>query len=186
MDSREIKYVCDICKGTGIYKGCAEKEGLGVVCRICYGKGYHTLQLKPTDEVLRDDKSEMLYIVNNEKIRLKIREFNSLNIRDDIKYVVFYTGRIFSPEFLFKKGADEVNVIRYSKFIEGDLPLPLQKYTCPQQFSRNYYLSETFKNDCINGLIEKCKKYGKNDCWEKFYGDAKTNKEKQKVLKMMR
>ena len=71
--------------------------------------------------------------------------------RDDVNYVMYGTGRFFSPEYLFDHGASEINVIRYSEFLEGKLPLPMMQYTCPRQISQNYGNAE-FDNDCMIGL----------------------------------
>jgi hypothetical protein len=35
-----MKIECQSCKGTGLYVGMAEKEGLAVICHDCEGKGY--------------------------------------------------------------------------------------------------------------------------------------------------
>lgn len=43
----EVVVECTACGATGLYKGCAESPGVGVVCWGCDGTGRKTLIYKP-------------------------------------------------------------------------------------------------------------------------------------------
>ena len=181
----ETKCTCGSCKGTGIYKGFSEHDDLGVVCHYCNGKGYYILELNENKQLVKDEKTGTVYKVSDGLIVGSVSLFNELQKRDDVNYVMYSTGRIFSPEYLFEHGASEINVIRYEEFIQGKLPLPMMQYTCPRQISQSYGNAE-FDNDCGFGIFSDCKKFGTQECWNKFYGEAKTIEEKQNVLKKVR
>lgn len=181
----EAKCICGSCEGTGIYKGFAERDDLGVVCYHCNGKGYYTLELDENIQLVQDEKTKTIYEVNRGLIVGTVCLFNELKKRDDVNYVMYSTGRVFSPEYLFEHGASEINVIRYEEFMQEKLPLPMMKYTCPRQISQNYG-NGNFDNDCEIGLFSECKKFGTQECWNKFYEGAKTIEEKQNVLKRVK
>ena len=181
----ETKCTCGSCKGTGIYKGFAEHDDLGVLCYYCNGRGYYTLELNENMQLVQDEKTGTVYKVSDGLIVGSVSLFNELQKRDDVNYVMYSTGRDFSPKYLFEHGASEINVIRYEEFIQGKLPLPMMQYTCPRQISQSYGNAE-FYNDCGFGCFSDCKKFGTRECWNKFYGEAKTIEEKQNVLKKVR
>ena len=178
----EAKCTCGSCKGTGVYKGFAEKEDLGVVCSSCNGTGFYTLKLDEQTQLVKDEGTGIVYVVEDGMIEGSVKLFDGLQVREDVKYVVYGTGRVFSPDYLFKHGATDVEVVRYSDFVNGKLPLPLENYTCPRFISQSYGNAD-FDNDCRLGLMSDCDKYGTQECWDKFYGDAKTVEEKQDVLR---
>ena len=177
-----VKCTCMECEGTGIYKGICEKDDLGVICDSCNGRGYYILESSEKTKLVQDEETGIVYKVSNGIISEYVTLFNELKKRDDVNYVMYGTGRLFSPKYLFKHGASEINVIRYSEFLEGKMPLPMVKYSCPRQISQNYG-HEIFDNDCKIGYFSDCNKFGTKECWEKFYGEAKTTEEKQNVLK---
>lgn len=182
----EAKCTCGACDGTGIYKGYAERDGLGVICNSCNGRGYYILKLDDNMQLVQDEKTGIVYEVNDGIINGYVTLFNGLQKRDDVNYVMYGTGRFFTPEYLFEHGASEINVIRYSEFLEGKLPLPMMQYTCPRQISQSYGNAD-FDNDCRGfGLFSDCKKFGTQECWEKFYGKAETIEERQNVLRKVR
>lgn len=182
----ETKCTCGACEGTGICKGFAEYDDLGVICERCKGKGYYTLELNENLQLVQDEKTGAVYKVNGGLIVDSVSLFNGLQKRDDVNYVMYSTGNACSPEYLFEHGANKINVIRYKEFIQGKLPLPMEQYTCPKKISYIYGDSK-FDNDCILlGSFSNCKKYGTQECWDKFYGEAKTVEEKQNVLKKIR
>ena len=84
---------------------------------------------------------------------------------------------------LFKYGVSKDQMVSYHKFLEGRLPLPMEKYTCPHSVT----LGEWSLGDCISYIeYKKCSKFGTGECWKMFYGDAKTAGEKQDVLKKLK
>lgn len=42
-----MKTECEACNGTGIYRGFAEPQGVGVVCLQCNGTGCEEIRYKP-------------------------------------------------------------------------------------------------------------------------------------------
>lgn len=182
---KKTKCVCESCKGTGIFKGFAEKDDLGVICWNCNGKGYYTLKLNDRVQLVQDEKTGIVYEVKEGHIWCEVELFTKLQKRDDVNYVVYSTSRVFSPEYLFEHGASEINVITYKEFLKGEYPLPMMEYTCPRYLSQLYGHAD-FDNNCNIGTFESCRKYGSKECWNKFYGDAKTVKEKQKVMKKIK
>ena len=59
VEKVKVETACSACRGTGLYAGIGEREGLAVVCKQCDGTGCKTLEyepftgLKPRDDVLR-------------------------------------------------------------------------------------------------------------------------------------
>ena len=182
---RSIKCTCTNCNGTGIHVGTTKRNGLGIICYYCNGKGYNTLLLRNNIGLVKDEEQNIGYEVKNGIIIGTIKLFDKLQIRDDVKYVMYSAGKNFSPNYLFEHGASEINIITYKEFINGALPLPMMQYTCPAKISLQYGKGEFF-NDCDIGSFENCKKFGTQECWEKFYGKAKTIEEKQNVLKRVK
>lgn len=180
-----VKCTCYSCEGTGIYKGISEHDDLGVICSSCNGKGYYALKLGKNTHLVQDETTNVVYKVIDGIIVGFVTLFNGLQRRNDVNYVMYGTGRVFSPKYLFEHGASEINVIRYSEFLEGNLPLPMMQYTCPRQITQSYG-REFFDNDCGLGCFSDCKKFGTQECWEKFYGKAKTIAEKQNVLRKVK
>lgn len=178
----ETKCTCTSCRGTGVYKGVAERDGLAVVCYSCNGKGYYTLKLYENVHLVQDEKTGVVYKVNNDIIVDCVSLFDKLQRRDDVNYVTYATEYVLSPRYLFEHGASEINVISYREFLQGKMPLPMMQYTCPRQISQNYG-NTFFDNNCGFGSFSNCSKFGTQECWEKFYGDAETIEEKQKVLR---
>lgn len=57
-----VQVECDACKATGIYRGCAEPQGVGVICQKCDGSGSTTITYTPFDRrKLRNDISTVQY-----------------------------------------------------------------------------------------------------------------------------
>lgn len=187
----EAKCICEACNGTGLYVGFTERNGLAVICNACNGKGYYTLELNESRQLVQDEKNGVVYKVNDGIITDRIRLFDKLQRRDDVKYVMYGTGRVLSPEYLFEHGANEINVISYNNFLKGEFPIPAMQYTCPAELAQSYEDSSFDDSICMkfcgfNSLFSDCKNYGSEECWNKFYGNAKTIKEKQKRLKNMK
>ncbi|MDD2434982.1 MAG: hypothetical protein PHO63_01885 [Bacilli bacterium] len=180
-----IKCTCEQCKGTGIYKGFAEKDNLGVICHHCNGKGYQVLNLENDHKLYQNEEDLIIYHTKQNIISKVVHLFTKKQTRDDIDYVIYEVGRYLSPTWLLENGADEYQVIRYQNFLNGGYPLPLKDYTCPLHISQCYG-EEEFYNDCDLGLPSQCQKYGEDECWDKFYNGAITIKEKQLVLKNLK
>ncbi len=56
ISQETVQMECEDCEGTGIYRGCFEPEGTGVVCRACDGSGRQTMTYTPfISRKLRED-----------------------------------------------------------------------------------------------------------------------------------
>ena len=183
---KRVRCTCGSCEGTGIYKGFLEGEDLGVICSSCNGTGYYILNMKDNMQLVMDEERNIIYVVENGIVSYPVELFKELKRRDDVNYVMYGTGRNFSTSWLFKHYASEINVITYEEFLNGYLPLPMRQYTCPRQISQDYG-DGSFKYEChkCHSLFSECPNYGKMDCWNAFYEDAKTIEEKQAVLRMV-
>lgn len=180
----QIKCNCPSCNGTGIYKGFTTRGDLAVVCSTCNGSGYYILKNDKNARFEYDENTNTIYgINNNEPFEATI--FKELHVIDNINYVIYDTQYRLTSNYLFEHGIDKVYIIKYSDFLNGKLPLPLMEYTCPAFILQNYG-DEQFDNDCPLGSFIDCTKFGKEECWNKFYGKAKTLEEKQKLLTKLR
>ncbi|MDD3341197.1 MAG: hypothetical protein PHN72_03235 [Bacilli bacterium] len=181
---RELKCTCSSCDGTGIYKLFSKKEDVGVICTDCNGLGYQVFT-DEKNEIIQFGQDKFVYQVEQGAIEYPVKLFTQLVRRNDIHYVIHSTSGLFQPEHLFDNGTDEMHVIKYEDFYNGVLPMPIIQQTCPRQLSLIYGNSE-FDNDCPFGCFLDCKKFGEIECWDKFYGNAKTIEEKQAVLKKIK
>ena len=182
---KEVKCDCKDCSGTGVYKGWREQRDLGVVCNKCNGRGYYVLSLNEKVQLAKDEKTGIVYEVINDEICGTVKLFNGLKQRGDVKYVMYGTGFTFCPEYLFEHGANEINLISYKEFLNGELPLPMTKYVCPR-YIEAYYENKNYSNDCPTCMsTTECEYWGKTKCWDEFYGDAETIEEKREVLKKL-
>ena len=179
----EVKYECNECKGTGIHKGWAEGDDLGTVCPSCNGAGYKILKINNNIKLIQDINTKTIYVGDNNTILGVFNPFNEIKKRKDVNYVAYATGKYLTPNFLFKRGIDETNIIKYEDFLKGKLPLPIMHTTCPKEFVL-IYGDVSFDNECPN--TNYCSKYGTTECWDKFYENKKTSEEKQKILKRIR
>ena len=93
----EVKCTCGACDGTGIYKGGAERDDLGVICNCCNGPGYYVLKLKKNMQLVQDEKNGIVYKVTDGIINGRVTLFSKLQKRDDVNYVMYGTGRFFTP-----------------------------------------------------------------------------------------
>jgi hypothetical protein len=47
IGTSELKIECKACSGTGLYRGCAEPQGVAVVCFVCGGSGESLIEYTP-------------------------------------------------------------------------------------------------------------------------------------------
>lgn len=180
----EIKCTCELCDGTGIDVNRSGIDGIAVICR-CNGRGYYTLKLNEGMQLVQDEQTGVIYKVNNGIIDGFVTLFNELKKRDDVNYVMYSTVEPIKYLLGMFGGVSEPWAIRYSEFLKGKLPLPLKGGNCPKNISEDYGKSEFVIGRCLYTPSLACNKYYTLECWEEFYGEAKTNEEKQKVLKKL-
>lgn len=172
-----VKYTCNSCKGTGIYKGVAEEGDIAVICRTCNGKG-------SISEVVRDSCStiqDCFPRVIDGKTIYDIREYDHLVPVKGIKYVVYGPNKVISSKLLLEDlKISRDSIVLYADFLKGKKPLPIESMTCPAELSLHYG-NDDFDNDCCLNYYD-CPKEDKSECWAKFYGNAKTPTGKKIVL----
>ena len=181
---KEVKCVCESCNGTGVNVVDAKRDGLAIICSGCNGKGYYIEKFENGVRLMRDLLAGNVYykvkIEFDKMIGERVKLFDKLILRDDVEYVMYTLHRMYYPEYLLEDDLDEIKVVRYSEFINGKYPLPIMQYTCPHLVDDKY---------CIEGLCERdtscCKKFGSHECWDKFYGDAKTIEQRREKMKSL-
>ena len=148
----EADIECTYCKGTGIYKGMAERGEAGVVCYGCKGTG-------------------MLHVKH------EYTKFTSRVIREDIKRVYKTAGGYgirdtdyMSPEGVtikFSEGGTS-----YKDWLEGKKPRPIRDLHCPlQHYEQGTDEGEWLKDHgpCsrlgLGGMISTCAKKNREECW---------------------
>lgn len=144
----EFDEKCQACKGTGIYRGMAERDGYAVVCRRCNGTGkFHF-----------------------------VHQFEAFDQREVCKGV--HTVVEFNPGICLggKAGAYNFGGISYTDWLEGK-PFPqgaeMREYTCPYWWyqTANYNKRPRWKecNEGCRGAFSKCLYFSeKHTCWERF------------------
>lgn len=185
---KEIKLVCKDCNGTGLARNyIRNKDHLAGICDKCIGKGY-VVYIDTENKTIRRHKNNdiICYIKDNDKGKEeKVELFQKLNVLDNIDYVIFINSNIYSLEALRNYGANEINIIRYSEFLDGMIPLPCMTVYCPKEFSR-IYGQGGFDEVCRIPEVLDCGNAKKRNCWDVYYGNAKTIKERQAILKLGR
>jgi hypothetical protein len=146
----EVKEVCKACKGTGIYVGLCENDGIGVVCSVCKGTGCN-------------------------KFKHEYEEFVSMEERKEVK-VVLETNPGICVGVDEKKGLSIVSFggMPYKKWKEG-FPFPekseMREYACPCWWyqSADYKKKPDWK-ECIGvGRFSDCIFFeNKGKCWKRW------------------
>ena len=183
----EVKCTCELCRGTGIYKGQNDQDGLAVVCVFCNGEGYYTLKLNKEVQLVKEEQTGVIYKVKGGMIDKPVELFHGRKKRDDVSYVMYGTDHLATMSAYLEKGATKDNIIKYQDFLDGMLPIPMSELVCPQQFMQ-YYGRESFFDDCPPeiGSFSECDKHGTEECWDRFYGNAATPDEIQAVLRKVK
>ena len=144
----KITIQCKSCKGTGIFKGMAERGNAGVICHTCNGKG---------------------------SVEFEYEDFVRLIIRDDIARVYEGHGFCITDNDIY---TEEGNLIRFSEggctygeWLSGIKPKPIKDLYCPYIYDNRGIGDEPLPR-CREGLkkfgsITNCIFYDdKETCWE--------------------
>ena len=150
-----IKARCDACRGSGLYQGLAERDGLYVACHVCKGTGCH-------------------------ERRIEAEPFTGREVRPGVKRVIS-RGSMFvlDPSLL----GDEAG-LSYDDWLDGKPFAPgtePRRWSCPLY---EYRGSEHDVSDrggqyrwCISKpnlghSIPQCQNWSRKDlCWSKFDAD---------------
>jgi hypothetical protein len=185
-----FKCDCEYCLGTGILE--SDIKNIGIICDECNGSGYEYRVMRKKYYVAKNLDTGTLYYVIKGVIKHKANPFIALKETKGIDYVMYknfalsyYKDSLISAKDFFKIGITHDELISYHKFLNGRLPLPMKKYDCPYHISDDPIDDECANNNWFNGY-NHCSKFGTEECWDKFYGEARVAGEKQKVLRKYR
>jgi len=142
---------CPDCKGTGLYVGCAERDGAAVVCYNCNGTGQK---------------------------EYKYREFTGRNKRNNVKRVYLPSDYVIGADDVV---TDEGVTLHFSQYgctyeewLNGAEPKPMEELVCPRMVYPSVQGVEPCsqcKGELIPGRrISLCRYYsGKANCWKEYY-----------------
>lgn len=151
---KQVKAVCEACKGTGLYQGIAERDGAFVICHNCNGTGCETISYEPFEERKKQSKCKRVY-----------KSGYGYVISD--KDMTLADGT-FIP--MSKLG------VSYEEFLNGKKPKHVREFGCPMLLDQGAcHNKKGFVDKCnkLNGgwidFIPECKNYCNNkECWERF------------------
>ena len=135
---------CEKCKGTGIYVGCAEKDGYGIVCNICGGNGCyekHIIWNKFTGK----EKAANVKIVLEINPGIGVGEPEKYNF-GGMPYDDWYNGKPFPPKS------------------------EMREYVCPRWWRQNSKLGAMERwEECGCSHFSICDNFiNKSKCWDKY------------------
>jgi len=137
---------CDPCKGTGIYVGVVERDGIGVVCSRCKGSG----------------RVEHCVEYNT---------FVSRKKRTDVKQVIQTNPGIVCGKL---NNLTEFGGMPYSDWVEGKpfkRGMEMRRFTCPAWWYQSVdYKRKPDWKECITlGSFSECGYFtDKANCWKRF------------------
>lgn len=147
----KITIECSSCHGTGLYKGCAEKDGAAVICYKCDGTG---------------------------KVEFSFEEFTGRKRKEGIRRVYDGShGYVISDKDCITKSGDVIRFSEggctYEEWLSGKEPAPIKDLYCPYQHDNRGIGNEPLercKEGCpAFGPIYKCKYHvDKAKCWELY------------------
>ena len=157
----EIEVECDSCKGTGLYKGIAERDGAAVICHTCDGTG----------------KTTFKRTFNKFKGRVK---------REDVNRVYSIAGEyVITDEDVNATPSGQVLFSQFGCsyadwFEKGATPKPIETLHCPYQHTNqsmqhsDHQANKLYKEECSDslnwGLISDCKnRKNMAGCWRRYY-----------------
>lgn len=152
MKTFEVDAVCEACKGTGIYSGLGEQDGIGVVCHTCKGTGCHHIIVKYKPFEARKKCKDVKHILKvNPGIMVGVgptRGGETFKLSDfgGMPYKDWWGGNPFPPKS------------------------EMRKYTCPCWW---YQCADSMKrptwDECGLGSFSSCKHFeNKEACWERW------------------
>jgi hypothetical protein len=145
----EVVYECKDCKGTGLYRGMAERGKVAVVCRSCDGTGRCVHRFEYTEFTGRKESIGVYHVV----------EANP--------------GICISDELEGIGGMDYVSWIARNPFPPKS---EMRGYTCPKWWCQCCSSAPDLDWNCgmIGRTFSSCDSFGdKAECWARF--DEETN-----------
>jgi len=145
MREQTIAIECKACRGTGLYRGAAERDGAAVVCQQCDGTGRQEFKYKPFAGRNRAEN------VN----RVFKSSFGYVHSAKDVNAIKFSDGGV-----------------EYDEWLNGELPKPVKDLYCPFLWTWQQLKGELYATRCENGIklgsrISDCRHWSsKSKCWE--------------------
>lgn len=145
QETKEIIIECPSCKGTGLYKGIAERNQCAVICHTCDGKGFTSY---------------------------KYREFNGRKHKPNVTRI-FQNSCGYVHSAVNQKGIKfEEGGCTYSEWLSGARPKPVKDLYCPYIWDNKGYGNEPCsrcKEGCGFGVISNCRYFAdKAACWKEY------------------
>lgn len=143
----EYDCVCKSCRGTGLYVGFAEHDGIAVECYDCNGTGC-------VHEVLEYD------------------DFKGRVKRDNIKRVVKHNPGVMTGE-TDEYTLEDYGGMDYNDWL-NNLEFPVDSemrvFVCPLWWYQGAdYKKRPQWSECNHGSFPNCKHFAtKNECWKRF------------------
>ena len=145
MNVIEYDEQCQECKGTGVFVGMAERDGVGVVCYRCKGRGNRHIHIEYEPFTVRRERADVAWV-----------------IAQNPGIVVGAGGGYVYRDFGGMPYADWVD----------DKPFPpqseMRRFVCPRRwFGQGHALYPTYEKcpNVIGGLIYKCDQWESPERW---------------------
>jgi len=145
----DILIECPACKGTGLYVGIAESDGVAVVCNQCKGKGSYRFHYEYNEFTGRKEMDNILRVYEcNPGIGIGVDGDRGIDLTD-------FGG--MSYEDWLKNGV----------FPAGS---EMRRFVCPAWW---YQITDYSKKphwiECGFGRFSNCSYFGKKkECWKRF------------------
>ena len=141
---------CDVCEGTGLYVGLAEKNGAAVVCNDCEGSG-------------------------RQHIKREYQEFKGQKHREDITRVFATTaGIVIAPEIT--QGGVPYEVWKHDPQSVKRPGAELREFSCPAHWAQCVGTKRPEWKECVTWgqSFFKCEHFPiKSQCWERLDRERK-------------
>jgi len=152
MSHHVIEYdqECKSCKGTGLYVGLAERDGVAVICHTCKGTGCHHIKIEYDDFSVRLPHRTVTHVVQvNPGICIGSGKGDQYKLSDfgGMPYQDWLNGKEF------KRGMEN------------------RKFTCPAWWYQSADYDQRPDWDECNrcGAFSGCEHFpNKGECWERF------------------
>jgi len=137
---KSIKIECPDCKGTGLYTGMCERNGVAVQCKGCSGLGW--TEYAYTEFIARQDRPDVVWVLDRNP---GICVSPELNI-GGMSYSDWASGKKFEPG------------------------MEMREYTCPYWwYHQKHELSRCGSGSSPGRAYSACDHFDdKKHCWEEF------------------
>ena len=151
-EQKTITIECPDCKGTGLYVGCAERDGAAVVCYMCNGTGQK---------------------------EYKYREFTGRNKRSNVKRVFRPSNYVIGADDIVNDEGVTLHFSRYGctyeEWLNGADPKPMEELVCPYMHDNRGMGNEPCSRCArqpYTARINQCRYFSdKANCWKEYHAN---------------